>query len=227
MKKSVAFLVTLTAFSLGALAQAPSPAPGPVPSMQPAPAEGKAMRGPMGDRSRWSGGGGMDGQFGLERLVGSIAQGQEVGKKLNLTPEQQDLIKRLVMDQRTKMIDMQAALQKSALKQTEVLMADPLDEAALMAAVEETSIARTAIAKGQIQMLIDVRKALTEEQRKTLREMMIQARQQPMLRPGEERREGRGEGRGEERREGRGGEGRGEKREGRAAAPPPPPPVAE
>jgi Spy/CpxP family protein refolding chaperone len=188
MKKSVCILVTLTALSLSALAQAPSPAPAPDGARS---ADGR--RGQMGERQRWGGpGGGMENrEFGLERLMGAIASGQDFGKKLNLTAEQQELIKRLVLEQRTKMIDQQALMQKSALKQTEVLMADPLDEAALMAAVEETSKARTAIAKAQIQILIDVRKVLTEEQRKTLREMMMQAKQQPPMRAGEERREGR------------------------------------
>ena len=226
MKKSVAILVTLTALSLGALAQAPSPAQ--APEMQPV-LEGRGTRpaggdrGAMGERGRW--GGGMENrEFGIERLLGAIATGQELGKKLNLTPEQQELMKKLLLDQREKMVDHQAKLQKAALKQTDVLMADPLDEKALMEAVEETSKVRTEMAKGQIQILIDVRKALTEEQRKTLRELMLQAKQQqpPVgMRPGEDR---RGDVRkGERREEGRPARGPGDapvKRDGAPVAPP-------
>jgi Spy/CpxP family protein refolding chaperone len=192
MKKSAAILVTLTALSLVVLAQAPSPAP--APDKPQAAAEGGAKRGQAGERGRWSGGGagGMDGQFGVDRFMGALAHGQELGKKLNLTPEQQELIKRLVLEQRSKMMEFQGKLQKAALKQTEVLMADPLDEAALMAAVEETSKVRTELAKAQIQLLLEVRKSLTEEQRKSLRELMLQMKQQPpATRQGEDRREER------------------------------------
>lgn len=229
MKKAIVILATLTAGAL-AMAQAPSPAPGPVPEMKPeAGPRMQGGRGGMGER-RFSGGM-MEGRdFSFERIVASIAMGQgEVAKKLNLTADQEGLIKRLVQEQRTKMIDLQASLQKTALKQAEVLTAEPLDEAALMAAVEESAKTRTELAKSQIQLLLDVRKALTEEQRKTLREMIIQARQQPFgNRPGmEERREGRPGGERE-----RGGDRERGNREGREQdrgerpAPPPAPPAA-
>lgn len=182
MNRTIAIIVTLTGLSLGALAQAPSPAPAPAPDMKP-PADGRGMRPGMQDRARWSGGGGgmENPEFGLERIIGAIAMGQEFGKKLNLTAEQQELIKKLALDQRTKLVEMKLTLQKAALKQTEVLMADPLDEAALMAAVEETSKVRTEIAKAQIRLLLDMRKTLTEEQRKMLRELMLQAKQAPQM----------------------------------------------
>jgi Spy/CpxP family protein refolding chaperone len=107
MKKSAAILVPLTALSLVVLAQAPSPAP--APDKPQAAAEGGAKRGQAGERGRWSGGGagGMDGQFGVDRFMGALAHGQELGKKLNLTPEQQELINRLVLEQRSKMMEFQ------------------------------------------------------------------------------------------------------------------------
>ena len=190
MKRSFVSVLSLTVLTVGALAQAPSPAP----TAEPAAQNREHFRQNAGERPRWSGamenrGGG---EFGMERIVGALAQGGEMAKKLNLTPEQQEMIKKMALEQRTKMVDMQAALQKAALKQTELLMADPLDEAALMAAVEDTSKARTEIAKAQIQWLLEVRKVLTVEQRTQLREMMTQMRQQPPGgRPGENR-EGRG-----------------------------------
>jgi Spy/CpxP family protein refolding chaperone len=196
MKKSIVTALSLTLLTLGAFAQAPSPAPVPEPAPRPEMRERMQQRGTAGGERRWSGGmGGMEGrEMGMDRIMGALAQNPELTKKLNLTAEQQELIKKMTLDQRTKMVDQQAALQKAALKQAELLMADPLDEAALMAAVEETSKARTEMAKAQIRNLIEFRKVLTEEQRKQLREIMTQMRQQPPMRMGEgrENREGRG-----------------------------------
>jgi len=196
MKKSFATVLSLTVLTLGAFAQAPSPAPAPDAPPKPENRERMQQRGPGGQRVAGGGMGGMEGrEMGMERIMGALAQNPELAKKLNLTPDQQDMIKKMALEQRIKMVDQQAAMQKTALKQADLLMADPLDEAALMTAVEETSKARTAMAKAQIQNLIEIRKVLTEEQRKQLREMMTQMRQRPPMRtPGEgrENREGRG-----------------------------------
>lgn len=216
MKKTFATLISVSALALGALAQAPSPAPAPE---QPAPPPQNREHnfrsgGPGGERMRM--GGGMENLGGgMEALAGAMMQGSEVAKKLNVTPDQQEAIKRLATEQRAKMIDLQAALQKAALKQTDLLMADPLDEAALMKAVEETSAASTVIAKARIQMLLEVRKVLTDEQRRQLREIAAK-RQLERAQPGM----GRGM------REGRGGERPREKGTEQPGAPLPPAPVA-
>jgi Spy/CpxP family protein refolding chaperone len=208
MKKSFVTVLSLTVLTVGALAQAPSPAPAPERAPQPENRE-RMQRGAMGgDRGARGGerrmaGGGMEMMAGggMERIMAALAQNPELAAKLNMTPEQQDTIKKMTLDQRTKMVDLQGVLQKAALKQAELLMAEPLDETALMAAVEETSKARAEMAKAMILNLIEIRKVLTEEQRKQLRDMVTQMRQNPPMRqPGEGRGPGRvnrGEGRGE------------------------------
>ena len=219
MKRVVVTATILLVGILGARAQAPSPAPTAVPDMKPDPAVrprgergmrpgGMPDRAAMAERARM-GGFGMNIEAGIDRLVMALASGQEMGKRLNLTPEQVELLKRLSLEQRTKMIDLEAQLQKSGLKQAEILTADPLDEEGLMAAVEESARLRTEIAKARIQLMLDLRKALTDEQRKLLPGLFAQMRQpQGMMKPGEGRPEGarpeglRPEGRGDRRPEG-------------------------
>lgn len=186
MKKSLVMLISLSTLTVSVLAQAPSPAPAPAEGAPPPPRP-RIERERRTERPRPM----MGDQMSMERLVGALAQGPELAKKLNLTPEQQEQLKKMALDQRKKMIDQYAALQKAALKQAEVLMAEPLDEKALMAAVEETSKVRAEIAKQQIQLLIEMRNLMTEEQRKGLRELMVQMKQPSAVRSGESR-EGRG-----------------------------------
>ncbi len=218
MNKSLVTVLSLTVLTAGAFAQAPSPAPTPEPAVKLENRE-HAQRGPMGERRGPGGGmGGMMETLGMERMVGGMMQNPDFAKRLALTPEQQDQIKRLALEQRTKMMEQQGALQKSAGKQVELLLADPLDEAALMAAVEETSKARTEMAKAGIQNLIEIRKVLTEEQRKQLREMMTQMKQRAVLKTGE-RREGF------EKREGHGPKADGQPATAPAATPPPAPAI--
>lgn len=191
MKKSLVMLMSFAVVTVSALAQAPSPAPAPEGAP---PARAPREGGDRPERIERPRGAMMGEQMSMERLVGAIAQGPEMAKKLSLTPEQQEQIKKISLEQRTKMIDQYAALQKAALKQAEVLMAEPLDEKVLMDAVEETSKVRAEIAKQQIQLLIEMRKVMTEEQRKGLRELMMQMKQSPAGRaggPGETREPGR------------------------------------
>ena len=179
MKKTFVTRLALTAFAVGALAQAPSPAPEGVNPPQPPPGE-RAPRGLGGDRpqrgSRPDGRGMENREFGTDRMLGALAMNPEFGKRLALTPDQQEQLKKLAESQRAIVMKLQAAVTNAAQKQAALMLAEPLDEAALMAAVEETGVARTALAKASITALIEARKVLTEEQRKQLGEMAVRMR---------------------------------------------------
>ena len=195
MKKTVAILLSTAALAIGALAQTPSPAPAPEPQNAPQPPPRERMqRTPGGDREQRGGRpGGMVGmgmenrEFGIERMLGAIAMNPEFGKRLNITPEQQASLKKLMESQRAKLMELQAAVTNAANKQTDLMLADPLDEAALMAVVEETGAARTALAKTSIMAVIELRKVLTDEQRKQLRDMVTQMRTRRADQSGQDR----------------------------------------
>lgn len=179
MKKTVVSLLSLTALSLAVLAQAPSPAPAPEAENAPPPQPRERMqRGPGGDRQQRAGRmGGMENrEMGMERMLGAMVMNPEFSKKLNITADQQAALKKLMENQRAKLTELQTVVANAAKKQAELMLAEPLDEAALMAVVEETGTARTALAKASITMLIETRKVLTEEQRKQLRELVTQMR---------------------------------------------------
>jgi Spy/CpxP family protein refolding chaperone len=180
MKKTAVTVLSLTLIVAGAFAQKPSPAP----DVRP---DAPARQRPPGMGERRPGAGMENREGGMDRLIGALAQGKEMAKRLNLTPEQQELVKRLWTEQRNKMGALQETLKNMAMKQAEILTVEPVDEKALMSAVEETGKARTEMAKIQIKGLIEVRKVLTDEQRKQLRDIMEQMNQQQ--RPGQ-RREG-------------------------------------
>ncbi|MFO7535589.1 MAG: Spy/CpxP family protein refolding chaperone [Kiritimatiellia bacterium] len=217
MKKTVGIILSLTLIMAGAFAQEPSPAP--APDVRP---DAPARQRPPVTGERRPGAGMENREGGMDRLIGALAQGKEMAKRLSLTPEQQQLVKRLWTEQRNKMGALQETLKNMAMKQAEILTVEPVDETALMSAVEETGKVRTELAKIQIKGLIEVRKVLTDEQRKQLRDIMEQMKQQP--RPGQGREGGMREGR-EPRRER-------QDRPDRAPAPgpdsppPPPPPAA-
>ncbi len=190
MKKTVVILFSTAALAIGALAQTPSPAPEAQPAPQPQPRE-RVQRAPGGGREMRGvrpGGMAMESrEFGIDRLFSAIAMSPGFGKRLNITPEQRAELQKLMESQRAKLVELQAAVTNAANKQTDLMLADPLDEAALMAVVEETGAARTALAKASIMAVIELRKVLTDEQRRQLREMVTQMRVRRPDQPGQER----------------------------------------
>lgn len=119
------------------------------------------------------------------------AQNPKLAEKLGITAEQVARLKALA-DEKGSMKELQEKVRKGMERQAELLKAGTVDEAAVMAALDEVWEARKAIAKRQTQRLIAVRKVLSEEQIGKVREAMKAMR-------GERRQAPRGEDRGRKR----------------------------
>ena len=119
------------------------------------------------------------------------AQNPKLAEKLGITAEQVARLKALA-DEKGSMKELQEKVRKGMERQAELLKAGTVDEAAVMAALDEVWEARKAIAKRQTQRLIAVRKVLSEEQIGKVREAMKAMR-------GERKPAPRGEGRGKNR----------------------------
>ena len=108
----------------------------------------------------------------MDPLVRAVMN-PKIAEKLGLTEEQQAKIKELA-PKRGENGDQQEKVRKGMKKQMELLAADKVDEAAVMAAIDEVFEARKEIAKAQTKRLIAVRSVLTGEQIAKAKEMMKQ-----------------------------------------------------
>lgn len=154
MKKLAMVVAVATAFA--AFAQAPEGEARP---------EGRQRRPPMGERMRLGGGMPM-----MDPLVRAVMN-PRVAEKIGLDEAQKEQLKALA----TKQGDVRALqekVRKGMSRQTELLKAEKIDEAAVMAVIDEVFDARKDIAKAQTKRLIAVKSILTPEQvSKALAEM--------------------------------------------------------
>lgn len=119
------------------------------------------------------------------------AQNPKIAEKLGLTAEQVAKLKALA-DEKGSMKELQEKVRKGMESQAELLKAETVDEAAVMAALDAVWAARKEIAKRQTKRLIAVRKILSKEQITKVREAMKAMR-------GERKQGPRGEGKGRKR----------------------------
>lgn len=158
MHKSTFTLFALACITAAALAQTPAPAPE-TPAAEPGPGAGRGRPPRMG---RAAGGAR---EFGSERMIGSLLANPQFADQLQLTEAQREAIRKVGEAQRATVAELQKTLADNARKQADLMLTEPLDEAALMALVEETGAARTALAKAGLTTMIEMRKVLTPEQR--------------------------------------------------------------
>jgi Spy/CpxP family protein refolding chaperone len=188
----------------------------PPPSTAAAPAEG-GKTGPRGNpevmRERMRRLAGGDGEGLVMRMLTADSR---AARELGLTDEQIKQIQEAASGSTQQIRDLNALIEKAALRQAELLKADTLDEAAVLKAVQETGELRTQMAMLRIKQLIVAHKVLTPEQRAKAREMAAQRLQQARQRMQEGGREMPWKGR----------EGRGERQGTHQTPPPPPPPAA-
>ena len=115
--------------------------------------------GPMGGKRPY---------FGNEMMMGGaimrIAANPKMAEKLGITQEQQAKIKGILDAQREANQGIREKLRTAMEKQVELLKAEKVDEAAVMAAIDETFELRKAQAKAQTKQLIEVKSVLTPEQ---------------------------------------------------------------
>lgn len=107
----------------------------------------------------------MGAMAGVEPVLRAV-QNPKVAEKLGLSAEQITKLKALA-DGHDAMKDLQEKVRKGMAKQTELLQAETIDEAAVMAALDEVWEARKEVAKRQTRRLIAARSILTAEQIKT------------------------------------------------------------
>ncbi len=93
----------------------------------------------------------------------------EVVKTVGLSDEQVQKIEKVFGENRLKLVDVHANLQKEEMKLEPLLEADNLDEAAVLAAIDRITAARATLEKANAQMGFAIRRVLTPEQWKKLR----------------------------------------------------------
>lgn len=122
-----------------------------------------------------------------------LTQDPKIAEKIGLTPETVAEIRAKVSAAQKEMRDATTRMQQAAAQQVDLLSLDAPDEAAVLKLVDEIGGINLQIAKRRMQLILDIQKSLTPEQRAKLREM-TKAR----IEEGKERwkKEGRGPGRG-------------------------------
>jgi len=114
-------------------------------------------RGPMQGGPR----GGMEGP---SDPVVRMVTNQKMAEKIGLTAEQQKKIKEINKENRNNVGDLRRTFRNSMEKQAELLQADKIDEAAVMAEIDKAFEARKEMAKRQTKRIIAIKSVLTPEQ---------------------------------------------------------------
>jgi Spy/CpxP family protein refolding chaperone len=126
--------------------------------------------------------GGQQGNFGphgMKRgdyLQGIVPPGRwwknaEIVKTIGLNDGQVQKIETVFQESRMKLVDIHASLQKEEIKLEPLLEADNPDESAVLGAIDRITAARASLEKANAQMAFAIRRVLTPEQWKKLREL--------------------------------------------------------
>lgn len=114
----------------------------------------------------------------LVRLVSNA----KVAEKIGLKAEQIASIKGIAKEQRQASKDLRARMRAAMQKQAELLRAEKVDEAAVMAAIDELFEVRKEMAKVQTRQVIRVKALLTPEQITAAMEELNRNRQERKMR---------------------------------------------
>jgi periplasmic protein CpxP/Spy len=169
MKFSMALRMAITLAALGSAGLAVAQGPGAPGFGGHKPPMERAL-GPHGDHGRWW-------------------NDQTMIDKLKLTDEQRKAMDGILIDHRTKLIDLHANLEKAELAMEPLMSADQPNESAILAQIDKVATARAELEKANARFLLAIRGKLTPEQWKTLqadRKVRMDRRG-----PGREGREGR------------------------------------
>ncbi len=88
--------------------------------------------------------------------------------KLKLTDEQRKAMDGILLDHRTKLIDLHANLEKAELTMDPLMSADQPNESAILAQIDKVAMARAELEKANARFLLAIRSNLTLEQWKIL-----------------------------------------------------------
>lgn len=98
----------------------------------------------------------------------------DVAKAIGLNDNQVQKIEQIFQDSRMKLVDIHANLQKEEIKLEPLLEADNPDEGAVLSAIDRIAAARATLVKANAQMAFAIRRVLTPDQWKKLREFRRQ-----------------------------------------------------
>lgn len=173
MRKTLITLCTLTVLSSAVLAQGPQRER---PTFRDRADAGNEKERMMAARQAKMKGGG---EMQEDRLLGALISNPRFAQQLELSDEQVATLKGAVQTQRTAFEDLKKQVQAAAMEQARLITQQPVDEAALMAAVDRGFELRAQMAKLKIKQLLMMREVLTPEQQQRARSMM-QARRNQM-----------------------------------------------
>lgn len=103
--------------------------------------------------------------------MGAWWKNSEIAKELNLTDVQQKQLEKTFLDQRMKLIDLNADLERQELKLEPLINGDTIDESAVSQQLDQVVAARGRLEKSNAMMHVSMRKVLTQEQWKKLQGM--------------------------------------------------------
>lgn len=146
--------------------------------------DGGFRRGPrdrgalMADRGAMMPGGFGGGMMGDPAVM--AASNPKIAEKIGLSAEAREQIKKLDADNRAKVQELQKKTREAMEKQAQLMKAEKIDEAAVMAAIDELFECRKEMAKAQTKRLIGVKALLTPEQITKATEAMKEIRNERM-----------------------------------------------
>jgi len=131
---------------------------------------------PQGDLGKHDGPGRFEGRGPGEEMHRIIPPGRwwkdaEIVKTIGLSGAQVQKIEQVFQDSRMKLVDVHATLQKEEFKLDPLLEADNPDEGAVLAAIDRITAAHASLEKANAQMAFAIRRVLTPDQWKKLRDM--------------------------------------------------------
>ena len=108
------------------------------------------------------------------RMHGRWWNDPKVAQQIGLTADQQKKMDDIMQQNRLKLIDLNASLQKQEAIMHPLMEADQPDEGKILAQIDAIAQARAELEKGNARMLFGIRQVLTAEQWKNLRELRAQ-----------------------------------------------------
>lgn len=108
------------------------------------------------------------------------ASNPKIAEKIGLSDEAREQIKKFDADNRAKVQELQKKTREAMEKQAQLMKAEKIDEAAVMAAIDELFECRKEMAKTQTKRLISVKSLLTPEQIAKATEVMKELRSERM-----------------------------------------------
>jgi periplasmic protein CpxP/Spy len=94
----------------------------------------------------------------------------KIAEKLNLTEDQRKAMDEIYQQQREKLVDLRATVQKAEIEMEPLVRADQPNESAVMAQIDKVAQARAELEKANARFLFELRAKLTPDQWKQVQE---------------------------------------------------------